>query len=90
MVNQLHPDLVLMDLSMPGMSGIEATRRIKSQPGSPRVVILTMHDDAASREAVAVAQADGFIGKSEFVAEIFSLIQRLFPPRPGASAASTS
>lgn len=85
MVSQLHPDLVLMDLSMPGMSGLEATRRIKSQHGSHRVVILTMHDDSASRAAADAVQADGFIGKSIFLAEIFSLIQRLFPRRPGAA-----
>ncbi len=86
-VNQLHPDLVLMDLSMPGMSGIEATRRIKSQPGSPRVVILTMHDDSASRAAAAAAQADGFIGKLAFGAEILTLLDALFPRRLGASGA---
>ena len=88
LVSQLHPDLVLMDLSMPGMSGIEAARRIKSQAGSPLVVILTMHDDSASRAAAATAQTDGFIGKPVFVTEIFSLLQRLFPRRPNAPAGS--
>ncbi len=43
-VTQLQPDLVLMDVAMPNMNGLEATRHIKAQPGAPRVVMLTLHD----------------------------------------------
>jgi DNA-binding NarL/FixJ family response regulator len=50
-VARLQPDLVLMDLAMPGMNGLEATQRIKAQPGAPRVVMLTMYDDPAYRAA---------------------------------------
>src|SRR5688572_25635617 len=57
--DRLRPDLVLMDLAMPGMDGLEATRRLKATPGGPLVVILTLHDDDEHRAASQAAGADG-------------------------------
>jgi DNA-binding NarL/FixJ family response regulator len=60
---QLHPDVIVMDLSMPDLSGIDAMRRIhESQPELP-IVILTAHaDEGVEREAIE-AGASGFIAK---------------------------
>jgi DNA-binding NarL/FixJ family response regulator len=74
----LCPDLVLMDVSMPGMSGIEATRCLKAQGATPRVVILTFHDNAEYRLAAESANADGFIAKSEFGTQLLPLIESMF------------
>jgi CheY-like chemotaxis protein len=48
---ELKPDLVLIDLAMPGMNGLEATRLLKARAEAPRVVIMTLYDNAEYREA---------------------------------------
>lgn len=74
----LNPDLVLMDLAMPGINGLETTRRIKAEPGAPRVIILTLHDNPEYRAASESVDADGFIAKSDFGAELLPLIRHIF------------
>jgi DNA-binding response OmpR family regulator len=74
----LQPDLVLMDLAMPDMTGLTATHHIKSQPGAPCVVILTLHDNLEYRVAAEAAHADGFITKSEFATQLLPLLHTLF------------
>lgn len=73
-VVNLQPDLVFMDVAMPGMSGLEATRYIKAQPNPPRVIILTMYDSPEYRAAAETAGADGFIAKSDFGTQLPVLI----------------
>jgi DNA-binding NarL/FixJ family response regulator len=77
-IDSLKPDLVLMDLAMPGINGLETTRRMKSGPGAPRVIILTLHDNPEYRSASESVQADGFIAKSDFGLELLPLIHLLF------------
>ncbi len=77
-VLELQPDLVLMDLEMHGMNGLEATRRIKELPEAPRVIIVTLHDNSGYRAAAQAAQADGFIFKADFADQILPLIHTLF------------
>jgi two-component system response regulator DegU len=84
-VARLRPHLVLMDLSMPEMSGLEATRHLKSQPNAPLVVILTLHDTPEYRAAAEAVQADGFVAKSEFGVKLLPLIESLYE-RPAAHA----
>lgn len=55
------PDVVLMDAQMPGMDGLEATRRIKSQWPASKVIILTLHPQY--RQQVLAAGADAFLLK---------------------------
>ncbi len=77
-VGQLQPDLILMDIAMPEVNGLEATRSIKAQPNAPRVIILTLYDNQEYRTASKAVKADGFIAKSEFGAQLLPLIHSMF------------
>jgi DNA-binding NarL/FixJ family response regulator len=67
------PDVVLMDIDFKGgMSGIEATRRIKETSPSTKVVIMTAHDDDRMLVDAVEAGASGFLGKDEAAQEILS------------------
>jgi DNA-binding NarL/FixJ family response regulator len=60
---ELAPAVIVMDLAMPVLDGLEATRQIKSQVPSPRVVILSVHGEPAEAERARRAGADCFITK---------------------------
>jgi DNA-binding NarL/FixJ family response regulator len=74
LVAQTHPDLVLMDVAMPGMNGFEATRLIKALPHAPQVVMLTSYDISHYRTAARTAGADSFVSKADFGAQLLPLI----------------
>jgi DNA-binding NarL/FixJ family response regulator len=82
-VTALEPDLVVMDLSMPGMDGTEATRLLGLMPRPPRVIIMTVHDDDAYRAAAKKAGADGFLDKSDLGTCLLPLVRALLPVRGG-------
>src|SRR5690242_1773735 len=65
----LKPHAVLMDLTMPEMGGLQATRLIKAQPDPPRIYIASHLDDPEHRELAARAGADGFVSKLDYVRE---------------------
>lgn len=75
----LHPDLVLMDIKMPGMNGFEATHLIKQQPDAPKVIVLTMNGGSEFGARAKEAGADGFLLKENLVVELPRLIASLFP-----------
>jgi len=58
-----HPEVVVMDLEMPGMDGYETTRQIKDHRLSQRVVILSIHAGRQEQQRARAAGADGFITK---------------------------
>ncbi|MFN7946290.1 MAG: response regulator transcription factor [Blastocatellia bacterium] len=74
----LRPDLVLMDVSMPGLSGLEATSIIKEQAAAPRVIIVTLNDDGLLASQSRQVKADGFISKASVALELIPLIRQLF------------
>ena len=73
------PDVVLMDLRMPGLDGIEATRRITRAVAPPAVVVLTMFDDDDSVFAAMRAGAHGYLLKGADQDEIIRAIRAECP-----------
>ena len=65
--DEQQPDWVLMDLTMPEVDGIAATRQIRAAYPRARVVIVTAHDCAALREAAAGAGAVGYVAKENLL-----------------------
>ena len=63
-VAELRPDLVLMDIRMPGMDGLEATRRIKAREDAPVVIMFTLEDSEGVRARAKSAGADDFVAKA--------------------------
>jgi DNA-binding NarL/FixJ family response regulator len=76
-VDRLRPDVVLMDVGMPDMDGLETTRRIKQAEAPPQVIVLTLHDGPEYRSQAARAGADGFVSKREFGTKLISLLSTL-------------
>jgi two-component system response regulator NreC len=63
LAERLHPDVVLMDLTLPEIDGIEATRQITSRRDGPNVLVLTMHSDDVSVRQSLKAGARGYVLK---------------------------
>lgn len=75
MAGELQPDVVLMDISMPDMNGIEATRRIKAQYPNIAVLALTMHEDDQYFFEMLAAGASGYVPKRAAPNDLISAIQ---------------
>jgi CheY-like chemotaxis protein len=84
-VEQAQPDLVLMDLTMPRLDGLEATRRIKQRWPGVRVIGLSMHDEADRAKAMLDAGAAAYLCKNGDVTQLLETIHRV---STGDSAAS--
>ncbi len=75
LVHSLEPDVVLMDVTMPGVSGLEATRRIKAAHPEIQVLALTMHDDASYLRDILKAGGSGYVLKEAASDELLSAIR---------------
>lgn len=72
----LRPDVIVMDLTMPVLDGIGATRRIKAQMPEAKVVVLTMHDDVDSTRRALDAGAVGFLTKGSSFASVLDTVRK--------------
>lgn len=75
LATDLQPDLIIMDVHLPEMSGIEATRRIRRVLPDVRVVALTAYNEKAYQRAFSEAGADGFVLKTSEFSELLKVIQ---------------
>jgi len=74
-VCQLAPQVVLMDIAMPVMGGLEATRRIQKETPNARVLVLTQHEDSEYILSLLRAGAKGYISKTATASELVSAIR---------------
>ena len=77
LVGELHPDLVLMDMSMPRMDGMTAVREIKKRWPKTLVMAFTIHKSPEYVFATLIAGADGYIPKDTPWTEIFASIENI-------------
>jgi DNA-binding NarL/FixJ family response regulator len=74
---KLRPDVVLMDLRMPGIGGTEATRRLRAEHPSVKVIVLTTYADDRSVVGALQAGADGYLTKDAGASEIQQALERV-------------
>lgn len=74
-----QPDIILMDIGLAQMKGIEATRRIKAALPSTDIIILSIHDDLIYRAKAEAAGASRYVAKGDMDSRLISTIQELLP-----------
>ena len=84
--SRLRPDLILMDIKMPGINGFETTRLIKSGENPPKVVLLSFNDNPEYKIESLKSGADGYLAKSEISSGLLRQITSIFPMNSGAAS----
>jgi DNA-binding NarL/FixJ family response regulator len=84
-VTALKPDLVVLDISMPVLTGLEAAARLAKRADPPPVVILTIHDDMLFVEAARGVGALGYVLKAHLATDLIPAIQAALANRPFVS-----
>ncbi len=77
LLERLVPDLIILDISMPNLRGLEAIHEIKMSHPEVRILVLTMHKDQEYLHQAITAGAEGYLLKEDADAELFSAIDRV-------------
>jgi DNA-binding NarL/FixJ family response regulator len=81
----LDPDLIVLDVSMPVINGIEAAHRLKTLGSRAKVIFLTMHEDDTLMTAAAVAGALGYVFKHRVASDLIPAVRKVLQGHPFAS-----
>lgn len=81
LARRVRPEVILMDISMPGMSGIEATRIIHADLPDTRIIGLSMFEEASVKTSIRDAGAIAYLSKTGPADELFQAIRDRLPPR---------
>ena len=77
-IDSYPPNLILMDVTLPGEDGLELTRKIKADHPGVTIIILTSHDSSEYREAAIRSKANYFLSKGSIASdEIFKLVKSI-------------
>jgi len=79
---ELKPDLVLMDVRMPGLNGINATRQLKDEMPEIKVIIVSIFDLQEYREAATASGASGYVIKKSLIEELLPAIRGVLGKGP--------
>jgi DNA-binding NarL/FixJ family response regulator len=90
LVRQLHPDVVVMDLSLPELNGLDATRQILKESPRTEVLVLTMHHSEQLAREVLQAGARGYVLKSDADQSLIAAVDSLRQHKPFLSSAVTA
>lgn len=71
----LRPDVIVLDISMPGMSGLDVAAALRAQRSTAAIVFLTVHDDAQFVAAAMQAGGTGYVLKPRLVADLLHAVQ---------------
>lgn len=77
LAKQLHPDVIIMDITMPHLSGLEASQEIAKLQLPSRVLIFTMHESTSLAPSVRRAGAHGYVVKSRAARDLIDALDRL-------------
>ena len=77
LVDALSPDIVLMDVEMPGMDGITATAALRDNTSRSAVVMMSIHDDVQTRARAQAAGAAAFVEKSGTLEVLLATIRQI-------------
>jgi DNA-binding NarL/FixJ family response regulator len=86
----LEPDAVVLDISMPRMSGLEVAARLSKLPDPPRIVFLTVHDDPDFIKAAESAGAAGYVVKRNLCTQLVAALRHALNGEADATDAVTS
>jgi DNA-binding NarL/FixJ family response regulator len=81
LAGKLHPDLVIADMELPGISGLAMTEVLRKRFPGICVVLISVHDGFTWQQLSRMKGADAFLSKHRLHAELLELVERLFPAR---------
>jgi DNA-binding NarL/FixJ family response regulator len=80
LARELKPDAIVMDVSMPGLNGVEATRAIRKENNGVKIVLLTLHESQELVRSAFRAGVDGYLLKTDAEQDLMNALETVFRP----------